>query len=149
MRVRNLVLLVVLALVASFLAINWSAVTATAKFTLLLTSFEAPIGLVMLALIVVLVAAFGAYLILAQGAILLDTRRHAKELQAQRSLADRAEGSRVAEVRDLLRDELARLDARLTEHEERLQTELREGVNSLAATIGEIDDRLRGPGESR
>ncbi len=149
MRVRNLVLLVVLALVASFLAINWSAVTATAKFTLLLTSFEAPIGLVMLALIVVLVAAFGAYLILAQGAILLDTRRHAKELQAQRSLADRAEGSRVAEVRDLLRDELARLDARLTEHEERLQTELREGVNSLAATIGEIDDRLRGRGEPR
>ena len=149
MRVRNLVLLVVLALVASFLAINWSAVTATAKFTLLLTSFEAPIGLVMLALIVVLVAAFGAYLILAQGAILLDTRRHAKELQAQRSLAERAEGSRVAEVRDLLRDELARLDARLTEHEERLQTELREGVNSLAATIGEIDDRLRGRGEPR
>ncbi len=149
MRVRNLVLLVVLALIASFLAINWSAVTATAKFTLLLTSFEAPIGLVMLALIVVLVAAFGAYLIFAQGAILLDTRRHAKELQAQRSLADRAEGSRVAEVRDLLRDELARLDARLTEHEERLQTELREGVNSLAATIGEIDDRLRGRGEPR
>jgi uncharacterized integral membrane protein len=149
MRVRNLILLVVLALVALFLAINWSAVTATAKFTLLLTSFEAPIGLVMLALIVVLVAAFAAYLLLAQGAILLDARRHAKELQAQRSLADRAEGSRVAEVRDLLRDELARLDARLTEHEERLQTELREGVNSLAATIGELDDRLRGRGESR
>ena len=149
MRVRNLILLVVLALVALFLAINWSAVTATAKFTLLLTSFEAPIGLVMLALIVVLVAAFAAYLLLAQGAILLDARRHAKELQAQRSLADRAEGSRVAEVRDLLRDELARLDARLTEHEERLQTELREGVNSLAATIGKLDDRLRGRGESR
>ena len=149
MRVRNLILLVVLGLVASFLAINWSAVTATAKFTLLLTSFEAPIGLVMLALIVVLVAAFGAYLILTQGVILLDARRHAKELQTQRSLADRAEGSRVAEVRELLRDELARLDARLTEHEERVRTELRDGVNSLAATIGELDDRLRSRGESR
>ena len=149
MRVRNLILLVVLAMVALFLAINWSAVTATARFTLLLTSFEAPVGLVMLALIVVLVAAFGAYLILTQGALLIDARRHAKELQTQRSLADRAEGSRVAEVRDLLRDELARLDARLTEHEERLRTELRDGVNSLAATIGEIDDRLSGRGESR
>ena len=148
MRVRNLILLVVLGLVASFLAINWSAVTATAKFTLLLTSFEAPIGLVMLALIVLLVATFGAYLLVTQGAILVETRRHAKELQNQRSLADRAEGSRMAEVKDLLRSELARLDARLTEHEETLRSELRDGVNSLAATIGELDDRLQGRGDA-
>ena len=149
MRVRNLILLVVLTLVALFLAVNWSAVTANAKFTLVLTSFEAPIGLVMLALIVLLVATFGAYLIITQGAILLEARRHAKELQSQRSLAERAEGSRVAEVQDLLRTELARLDARLTEHEQTLRTELRNSVNSLAATIGELDDRLRGRGEPR
>ena len=148
MRVRNLILLVMLALVALFLAINWSAVTASARFTLLLTSFEAPIGLVMLALIVLLVATFGVYLLVTQSAILLDSRRHAKELQNQRSLAERAEGSRVAEVKELLQAEIARLDARLTEHEAALRTELRDGVNSLAATIGEIDDRLRGRGDS-
>ncbi|MDE2295708.1 MAG: LapA family protein [Gammaproteobacteria bacterium] len=149
MRIRNLILLVVLALVALFLAINWSAITANATFTLVLTSFEAPIGLVMLGLIVLLVATFGVYLIVTQGAILLETRRQAKELQNQRSLAERAEGSRVAEVKDLLRTEIARLDARLTEHEETLRTELRDGVNSLAATIGELDDRLRARGEPR
>ena len=149
MRIRNLILLVVLALVALFLAINWSAITANATFTLVLTSFEATIGLVMLGLIVLLVATFGVYLIVTQGAILLETRRQAKELQNQRSLAERAEGSRVAEVKDLLRTEIARLDARLTEHEETLRTELRDGVNSLAATIGELDDRLRARGEPR
>lgn len=148
MRVRNPILLIVLAVVALFLAINWSAVTANAKFTLLLASFEAPIGLVMVALLVLLVVTFGVYLILTQGANLMATHRHAKELQNQRSLADRAEGSRMAEVKDLLRAELARLDERLTAHEETLRTELRDGVNSLAATIGELDDRLRGRGDS-
>jgi hypothetical protein len=56
--------------------------------------------------------------------VLLEARRHAKELQAQRELADQAEVSRFTELR-------AYLDTRLSELE-----------NSLSAQIGEMRERL-------
>ncbi|HUY83720.1 MAG TPA: hypothetical protein VMU86_04025 [Steroidobacteraceae bacterium] len=148
MRVRNFVVPAVLLLVALFFALNWPAITVSATFTVLFAKFSAPLGLVMLVVIVLLVATFGAYLIVAQGTVLLDSRRHAKELQSQRLLAEQAEASRLVELRELIGANFDRLDARLARLDEELRGEIHDAGNSLAATIAEIDDRLRRGGDA-
>jgi len=65
-----------------------------------------------------------AYVLSLQCSVLLETRRHTKELQAQRELADKAEASRFTELRA---DMLKRLD---------------ENANSTAAHIAQLEDRL-------
>lgn len=153
MRLRTLALLLALAALAAFAAINWSAFTAPATLSLVFTTVEAPLGVVMLAVagaIAVLSLAFIAYL---QTSVLLDARRHARELEASRALAEQAEASRLTELRGYLEAELGRLDAAraqgeaaLTARIDRLEADLRAAVeqagNTLAAYIGELEDRF-------
>jgi hypothetical protein len=124
MPLRTVVLLIVLAAVVAFAALNWSAFLAPTTLSLGVAQVQAPLGLIMLALTVILTALFLTYLVYVQTTVLLESRRHAKELQAQRVLADQAEASRFTELRTYL-------ESRLTELE-----------NSLSAQVGEMRDRL-------
>ena len=145
MRTRTMLVLIVIALIAAFAAINWSAFTAPTTLSLGMTTFEAPLGLTMLALMVVIALAFAAYMAVWQGSILLETRRHAKELQSQRTLADQAEASRFTELRAVLQAEVARLTERLAAAQSAVQQDIRDSTNSLAAMLGELDERLQPP----
>ena len=145
MRFRTISVLVVLIAIAGFLWMNWPAITAVARFSLLVTTIEAPVGLVMLAIIGVIVATFVAYVALWQSAMLLEARRSARELQAQKILAERAETSRFLELQDLIHTEFARLEGRLTEVQGVMQREIQSGGNAVVATIAELDDRLQRP----
>ncbi len=122
---------------------NWPAITAVARFSLLVTTVEAPVGLVMLAIIGVMVATFVAYVARWQSATLLEARRNARELQAQKILAERAETSRFIELQELIHSEFARLDGRLTEVQGVMEREIQSGGNAVVATIAELDDRLQ------
>jgi uncharacterized integral membrane protein len=125
MPLRTVVLLIVCTVVALFAALNWSAFLAPTTISLGVAQVQAPLGLIMLVLMAVLAALFLAYVVYLQSTVLLEARRHAKELQAQRELADQAEVSRFTELR-------AYLDTRLSELE-----------NSLSAEIGEMRGYLR------
>ena len=124
MPLRTVVLLIVLAAVAVFAGLNWSAFMAPTTLSLGIAQVQAPLGLIMLALMAILTALFLTYLVYVQTTVLLESRRHAKELQAQRALADQAEASRFTELRTYL-------ETRLTDLE-----------NSLSAQVGEMRDRL-------
>lgn len=145
MRVRTVLVILVLLLVTVFVAINWPAFMAPTTLSLLVTRVEAPLGLVMLGLLVMVLLVFAVYIAMWQGAVLLQTRRHTKELQAQRALADQAEASRFTELRAVLREEFERLSVRIGKSQEDLLQEMREHSNSLAATIGELEGRVQGP----
>ncbi len=148
MRTRTLLIVLVLLLVVAFLAINWSVFAASIKVSLLFTSADVPIGLVMLGLLTLIALPFGIYSAVSWSSLLLEFRRQAKELTAQRTLADQAEASRFTELRTLMHDELESLADRIARLHETLRTEIRENSNSLAATIGEIDDRMQRLGSS-
>lgn len=135
MPLRTLVILVFIVLIAGFAALNWAAFNTPVPLSLGVTTVEAPLGLLMLGLVVLVALAFLAYVALFQGRLLLESRRHAKELQAQRQLADQAEASRFTELRALLQAEVVRLEGAL-------RGEIRDSANSLAAMIGELDDRF-------
>jgi hypothetical protein len=124
MPLRTVVLLMVVVAVAIFAALNWGAFMAPTTLSLGVARVQAPLGLIMLGLVAVLTALFLLYVVYLQTTVLLETRRHAKELQAQRELADQAEASRFTELRTYL------------------ETRLGEMENSLSADIGELRDRL-------
>jgi uncharacterized protein HemX len=126
--------------------LNWAAIMVPTTLSLGLTTAQAPLGLTLLGLLIALTLAFAIYMAMWQGTVLLDTRRHTKELQAQRALADAAEASRFTELRSVLQGEVERLSAQITALQTQLGTEIRQSSNSLAAMIGEFDDRLHKPG---
>ena len=132
---RAIVFVLLIALVGLFALINWSAFSALTPLSLGFTTVQAPLGLIMLGLVVFLCVLFTVWVISLQAGSLMDSRRQTKELQAQRDLADKAEASRFTELRTAL---MARLD--------RLQDESRlaldQNGNSVAAHIGQLEDRL-------
>ena len=132
---RALSFFVILLLIGLFAALNWSAFNAVTPLSLGVTTVAAPLGLIMLGLVVFLCLLFTVWVIALQATTLRDARRQTKELQAQRELADSAEASRFTELRAQM---TARLDA--------LQHELRLGIeqsgNTVAAHLGELEDRL-------
>jgi hypothetical protein len=151
MRTSILIFVLFIALVAAFASANWAAFTAPTPLYFGVATFEAPLGLLMLGLLAATTLAFAAYLVVRQAGLLFEARRAAKELQRLRDLAERAEASRLGQLEALLRDECRRLSEQTAQSRQALSTELRDHANSLAAMLGELDDRLkdRGAGESR
>jgi uncharacterized integral membrane protein len=158
MYLRTLLILIVVGAVAIFSAINWSAFMAPTTLSVIFGSVEAPLGLILLAAIGLLTLLFLLYVAYLQSAILMENRRNARELQVQRDLAEQAEASRISQLRSFLEIELRRLGEKTEESKiavlaklEGVERELRAVVeqsgNTLAAYIGEIEDKLeRAPG---
>jgi uncharacterized integral membrane protein len=157
MRIHNAFVLLVLTLVAAFAVLNWGAILTNTSLSLGVATIEAPLGLIMLGLLVAVVAAFLVYVLYLQSTVLWDTRRNARELQANRELADKAEASRFTELRNYLdtafkqqaqQDQstqqslLTRIDAL----EAALSLVVEQSGNSLSAAVGELEDRLLGTG---
>ena len=143
MRLRLLIVLVFIALLAVFVAFNWSVFAAPSVLSFGLVNFEAPLGLAMLGLTVVIVLVFVIYMAIWQGKMLIEERHQTKELQLQRTLADQAEASRFVELGKDMRAEFLQLSERLQASQTELRNDMRENVNSLAAMLAEIDDRTK------
>lgn len=153
MNLRSLFLFLALGLTAAFTALNWTTIIAPSELSFGITSVQLPLGLAMLGFLALLTAAFLVFLIYMQTSALLDTRRHSRELHANRELADQAEASRFTELRTYLEAELAKQEAgsgassaALLERIDQLDLELRSAIeqsgNTLAAYIGELEDRF-------
>src|SRR3954471_17883420 len=102
MKIRTLVLLIAVLCSLGFIVFNWGAITAPGTVSLGFTTVEAPLGAVLLALIVILAVLFAGFVANLQTTLLVESRNHAKELAAQRALADSAEASRFTELRSYL-----------------------------------------------
>jgi len=143
MRVRSIALIVAGLLAAVFIVINWSVFAQPASFYFVVGTISVPIGVVMLGLIGLVTLGYAIFLGIWQSRVLMDYRRQSKELQTQRSLADDAEASRFTALSALLREEMAKQEARLEAAFQTLRNELKDTEHSIAATLGEMDDRQR------
>jgi uncharacterized integral membrane protein len=147
MNLRTLSLLITVALIALLAAFNWNTLAAPSTVSLGVTEVQAPLGVLMLALTCLLGIFFIAYVLWLQGSVLMEARRHAKEMQAQRDLADKAEASRFTELRTVLEDLHARdkevLMARLDGLEAHLVQRAQESDNSTAASVGQLEQQVR------
>lgn len=153
MRIRSLFLLLILTLIGAFTALNWSVFLTNVPLSLGVITLQAPLGLIMLGLLIFIVAYFLVYVLYLQSNVLFDARRNAKELQSNRALADKAEASRFTELRGFLEAGLKQraeqvtvaqqvVIARLDALENTLRTSVEQSANSLSAYLGELEDRL-------
>jgi uncharacterized integral membrane protein len=141
-RTRTILTLIFLVLITGLVVVNWGVFAAPVRVSLIVTTLEVPVGVVTLALCALTLLVFLGYASLWQGTLLMEFRRQARELQAQRTLAESAEGSRFTELAGLVREEFAKSDRRLEAALEALRREFKDSENSIAATLGEMDDRL-------
>lgn len=153
MNLRTGLIIVLLALFAGFVALNWSVINAPTTLSFGFWTAQAPLGLLLLGFTILIAAMFLFLLVIQQATVLVETRRAAKELTAQRALADQAEASRFTALGERLDQELRRLEEqavtrqdalaqRLSGLEQSLRTHVDQASNSLAAFIGELDDRV-------
>lgn len=153
MKFLNVVLLIILVALVIFAALNWSAIVTPIPLSLLFTSMDAPLGLILLSVTGVLVLLFLSFVVYMQSSTILLRKRLNSELAAQRELADKAEASRFTELRTYLETELQKLntqssevhqkvEARLAEIESSVNNKVEETGRTLSAYIGELEDRL-------
>jgi biopolymer transport protein ExbB/TolQ len=142
MKLSTLLFLVVLAVAVAFSIANWGVIMAPTDISLIVASVRAPLGLILLGLVLVVTVLFLGYLVYLQTSVLLESRRHARELDAQRQLADQAEASRFTDLRGFVEQELKSVVARIDRSEQELKATVERAGNTLSAYIGELEDRL-------
>lgn len=153
MGLRTGILLVVVLLIAALAALNWGTLATPTMMSIGFMQVTAPLGLIMLGLTVLLGLFFLIYVLWLQSSVLMDARRHTKEMQAQRDLADKAEASRFTELRNFLaaqeNEHMARngerhaaLLARIEQLDDVLRQRAEQMDNTVAAHIGQLEDRL-------
>jgi uncharacterized integral membrane protein len=153
MRARTIALILAIVVVAAFVALNVDEFTRSSVLSLGFTTIQAPLGLVMLALLAAAAVILLGAMIYMQSSNLLETRNYARELSTQRELADKAEASRFTELRHYLEAQTAAqqrreqaaeqvLSERFAAQNRLLLARLEQTDNSLAAYMGQLEDRI-------
>lgn len=150
---KTIVLLLFFAVLVLFSVINWNSFMAPTNLWLLVTSINAPLGLILLGFIAVISLLFLVYILYIQASHLTETKRLAREMKSLRDIAEQTESSRLKELDELFRTEFSRMEGRVNnshvslqkrmdELEQDLRTLIEQTGNSLSAYIGEMEDRL-------
>ena len=146
MHIRTIIISLIILATAALAALNWGALSTPSSINFGVTSVEAPLGLIMLGLTTALVVVFAAYVVYLHSSVMLETRRHNKEMQSQRDLADKAEASRFTELRGVLESLHAQnkqdLMARMDQLEAHLVSRAQESDNSTAAYVGQLEQQV-------
>ena len=153
MRIRSILLLLAVLLTAAFVALNLEEFNRLSLLSLGFTSLQAPLAMIMLVALVAALVVFLLFSAYAKSAYLIENHRTSRELKAQRELADKAETSRFTELQQYLAAEshakLEReakerqgLDQRFAELQADMESRIEQSGNTLAAYIGELEDRL-------
>ena len=153
MKIRTLILIVFILLVAGFAALNLEAILQPTTLHFAVSEVQAPLGLVLLGMLALVLVVFLLALVYYQTTHLVEVRRITREMSEQRALADKAETSRFTELRQFLQTEMQATVAREQELSEemhqkmdRLQAAIADVIeqtgNGLGASIGEMEDRL-------
>ena len=153
MRLKTILLIVGVVLIAAFAVANVEEFTRPSLLNFGFVMMQVPLGLVMLLLVFVLLLIFLAMTLYMRSANLIETRGYAKQLTAQRELADTAEASRFTDLRRYMetqaalntnqnKDTVTAMDRRITQSEKLLLQRLDQSDNSNAAYWGQHDDAL-------
>ena len=121
--IRKIFVLIVVAVLALFVFLNWTALSVITPISFGWVTVRAPLGLLLLVPTLVLAVLFAVWALALQARVVRDVRMNTRALQ-QKVLADREETSRLVDLRvDVLRA-------------------LEAGVHATASRIGELEDRM-------
>lgn len=153
MRIRTILLVLAILMVAAFVTLNLDEFTRISTLSLGFMTVQVSLGLVMLVLLASATVIFLASVLYMQSTNLIEMRKHTKELNSQRQLADKAEASRFTELQSFLASQAAAqqqrqaaADAALAEsfakQQQALMARIEQSDNTLAAYMGQLQDKL-------
>ena len=132
MNLRSLALLIAFALVGVFITLNWTLISQNMPLNFGIAQVDAPLGLVLVGMIITLSALFLLYIVYMQANMLLEHRRRDKEMAEQRALADMAEASRFTDLRQYLQDEINNIARAREDHKLQIMARLDRMESGLA-----------------
>ena len=144
MNVRTLTVALVLGLLLLFAGLNWQAFTAPTRLNLLFTRVEAPLGLVMLGVVLFLTLLYVLFSLGVEASALLEVRRYARELYQVRKQLEHAEASRFVELKRYLEGAFGRLEEAHTQHEKELEARF----EALSARLDALKQAIAEGGEA-
>jgi hypothetical protein len=153
MRARTVLLVLAILLMAGFAAQNWAEFTRPSMLTFGVVERTAPLGVVLLVVLAAVTLAFVATAAAMHTRSLTETRHHARALNAQRELAEKAEASRFTDLRQVLDSHLREVRQResiqhsemervLSRQHRELRDHLEQVAHALTARITEMEQRL-------
>ena len=153
MRKRTIFLVIAILLVAAFVTLNVDEFTRVSVLSLGFATIQVALGMVMLLLLVAVTVVFLATTLFIQSTHLMESRRTSRELNTQRELADKAEASRFTELRSYLEVQAlaaqqresamgAVLSERFSQQQQALLLRMEQSDNTLAAFMGQLEERL-------
>ena len=155
MRIVLVIIALVFVLLLVFTAANWQVLTTVTPLSFVAFSVEGPLGVILLGVCLALTLLVVAYALLLRTNWLMESRRLNRQLEEQRELAEKAESSRITALQEMLRQEFETLTnalnkvgdtntARIESAERSLAKILEDTGNSISASLGYLDDKLKG-----
>jgi hypothetical protein len=146
-------MLVLFILLGGFVALNWAEFIATSTLSVGFTTLQAPLGLIMLGVLIMVAGLFIVYALYLHAAELLRTRRLHKDMEVQKNLVEKSESSRFTELRAFMDEQfalqrqrdaetLAAVKTRSAANMQDDRTWMEEVHNGLSAQLGQLEDRL-------
>lgn len=135
MRIRTMLLLLVMILMAVFLIINWTALSTVMTVNLVYTEIQAPLGAIVVGSFVGLTLILLLYMVWQQASVTMELRSAYKEARNAREVADHAEKSRFQESNRLMGERLEKLEALVT-------TRSDEMLSSVQKQTARFDERI-------
>ncbi len=153
MRARMILLVLAILLVAGFAAQNWTEINRSTLLNFGILQAEAPLGLILLTLLGLSLLVFAASAASMRTQNLMESRTHAKQLHAQRELAEKAEASRFTDLRQMLDHHLreeqkrehvvsAEMEKTMAQHQRELRNQLEQMYHLLTSRLSELERRL-------
>lgn len=115
MTVRTVVLVLLSIFAAIFLILNWQGIMAPVPVNLLFETMEAPLGLILLLTLGTLWFVGILWALMTQAATLVEIRKAYREATANKTLAEKAEASRIEQVRVAIQEEMKSLESQILE----------------------------------
>ncbi|MCM2250823.1 MAG: hypothetical protein NDJ19_00550 [Ramlibacter sp.] len=153
MRARLLFMVLVIILVGGFAAQNWPEFQRTSPLLFGVVVEEASLGLIMLGALGLTLLVFLVSSAMQDSRLLIESSRHTRSLQAQRDLAEKAEVSRLADLRQQLDSHLkenrqreailsTEFEKAMVQNQRELRNQLDQMNRMLDARLAEIESRM-------
>lgn len=126
MKIRTLLLLILIGIIAAFVVVNWGEFIKPTTISIWYQTIEAPLGLILLGLLIILTAIFWIYTLSLRASLLLKERNLTKELKKAQEIADKAESSRFTELKNLLEEEFQKIRENNSENLEKIMNKIQE-----------------------
>lgn len=143
MKIRTMLLLLVLILMAVFLIINWTALSTVMTVNLVYTEIQAPLGAIVVGSFVALTLILLVYMVWQQASVTMELRSAYKEARSAREVADHAEKSRFQESNRLMGERLEKLEALVTTRSDEMLSCVQKQTTRLDERIDEMERNLK------